>query len=135
MNQTIITGRLTRDPEFRMTPSGKPVAQFALAVDRPFKNADGNREADFIPCVFWGKTAELVNQYLKKGNGALVSGRLQVRSYDDKQGYKRYVTEVIGERVEFLGSPATASKPQPNTAPADPPSFSDAVPFTEEIPF
>lgn len=132
MNQVTLSGRLTRDPELRMTPNGKSVAQCTLAVDRQYKNADGSREADFIPCVFWGKTAELVNQYLKKGNGALVTGRLQVRSYETKQGDKRYVTEIICDRVEFIGGGQSANT-QP--APEQQPSFGDSVPFTEEIPF
>ena len=132
MNQVTLSGRLTRDPELRMTPNGKSVAQCTLAVDRQYKNADGSREADFIPCVFWGKTAELVNQYLKKGNGALVTGRLQVRSYETKQGDKRYVTEIICDRVEFIGGGQSANT-QP--APEQQSSFGDSVPFTEEIPF
>lgn len=132
MNQVTLSGRLTRDPELRMTPNGKSVAQCTLAVDRQYKNADGSREADFIPCVFWSKTAELVNQYLKKGNGALVTGRIQVRSYETKQGDKRYVTEIICDRVEFIGGGQPANA-QPVSE--QQPSFGDSVPFTEEIPF
>ncbi len=130
MNQVNLSGRLTRDPEFRTTPGGKSVAQFTLAVDRPFKNADGNREADFISCVLWGKTAELVRQYLKKGNAAIVSGRIQVRSYETPEKTRRYVTEVIGDRVEFIGGRNADSAPARAQQ-----SYEDQVPFEEEIPF
>ena len=86
MNKIILLGRLTRDPEVRYTPTGKVVCQFTLAVDRPFANQEGQREADFIPVVIWGKQAETCGNSLTKGQRALVEGRLQIRSYDGKDG-------------------------------------------------
>ena len=106
MNKVILVGRLTRDPEVKYTPSGRMVATFTLAVDRPFTSAaakeKGEKEADFIPIVVWGNTAEFCGNYLNKGSKILVEGRLQLRSYDGKDGQKRYVTEVIAAGVESL---------------------------------
>mgnify|MGYP003595167289 CR=1 FL=1 len=98
------TGRLTRDPEIKNTTTGKAVANFTLAVDRRFKNQDGQKEADFINCQAWGKTAEVLGQYTQKGSRIGVVGRLQVRSYDAQDGTKRWVTEVIVDELEFLES-------------------------------
>ena len=95
MNKIMLLGRLVRDPEVRYTTTGKVVCQFTLAVDRPFTNQDGQREADFINIVVWGKTAELCGNSLMKGHRVLVDGRLQIRSYDGKDGNKHYVTEVV----------------------------------------
>ncbi len=100
MNKVILVGRLTRDPEVRYTPSGKVVAQFTLAVDR--FTGQGQKEADFVPIVVWGKVAEVCGNNLTKGQKVLTDGRLQVRSYEDKSGQKRWVTEVIANSVEFL---------------------------------
>lgn len=108
LNRIVLIGRLTRDPELRFTQSGKAVCQFTLAVDRPFTGADGNREADFINIVVWNKAGESSAQYLAKGRMAAVDGRLQIRSYDDKDGNRRYATEVIAENVRFL-SPKSES--------------------------
>ena len=101
-NHITILGRLTKDPEVRYTPSQKVVASFTLAVDRPFKNEAGQKEADFIPVVVWGKTAELVGNSCQKGHRLLVEGRLQIRSYDGKDGNRHWVTEVIANSVEFI---------------------------------
>jgi len=105
INRVILVGRLTRDPELRYTPSGVAVTTFSLAVDRQFKNAQGEKEADFINVVAWRQTAELCAQYLKKGSQTGVDGRLQTRSYDNKEGKRVYVTEVVAENIQFL-SPA-----------------------------
>ena len=103
MNKSILMGRLTRDPEVCYTNSGKCVCQFTLAVDRFTTNEQGQREADFIPIVVWGKVGELCGNSLIKGNRALVDGRLQIRSYEAKDGSgKRWVTEVIANTVQFL---------------------------------
>lgn len=104
MNKVILVGRLTRDPEVKNTTSGKSVASFTLAVDRRFKNKDGQKEADFVPIVVWGKQAEFSGQYLSKGSQIGVSGRLQVRSYDAQDGQRRYVTEVVADEIQFLSS-------------------------------
>lgn len=95
MNKVILMGRLTKDPEVRYTQTGKVVTQFILAVDRPFKDADGNKETDFIPVVVWGKAAELVGNSCQKGHRLLVDGRLQIRSYEVKEGGKRWAQESI----------------------------------------
>lgn len=107
MNKIILIGRLTRDPELRYTPNGAAVCSFTLAVDRPFTNQGGNREADFINIVVWNKQGENCAKYLSKGRQAAVEGRLQIRSYEGNDGQRRYVTEVIADRVEFIGGGST----------------------------
>ena len=102
MNKIIITGRLTKDPETKKTTTGKTVSQFTLAVTKPMKTAQGEYESIFVPCVAWGKTAELVGQSCQKGHRLLVEGWLNIRSYEDRNGNKKWVTEVIADRVEFL---------------------------------
>ncbi|WHY72393.1 single-stranded DNA-binding protein [Fictibacillus enclensis] len=102
LNRVILVGRLTKDPELRYTPSGVAVANFTLAVNRTFTNQQGEREADFINCVIWRKPAENVANFLKKGSLAGVDGRIQTRSYDNNQGQRVYVTEVMAESVQFL---------------------------------
>jgi single-strand DNA-binding protein len=104
LNRVILIGRLTRDPELRYTPTGVAVTQFTLAVDRPFSNNQNEREADFIPVVTWRQLAETCANYLRKGRLAAVEGRIQVRNYDNNEGKKVYVTEVIADNVRFLES-------------------------------
>lgn len=141
MNKIILMGRLVRDPEVRYTQTGKVVCQFTLAVDRPFSNQEGQREADFIPVVVWGKTAELCGNSLTKGQRALVEGRLQIRSYDAKDGTKRWVTEVIANTFEFIErrgdfAPGANNNAGSHEAPkSNMESFGSPVPFDEEIPF
>ena len=102
LNHIVIMGRLTRDPELRRTGSGVAVASFTLAVDRDFSPKDGGeRETDFIDCVAWRQTGEFVSKYFAKGRMAVVSGRLQVRSWTDKDGNKRRTAEVIADNVYF----------------------------------
>ena len=102
LNRVILIGNLTRDPELRYTPDGTPVASFTIAVNRPFTTRQGEREADFIPIVVWRKRAETCSEYLAKGSQVAVDGRLQIRNYEDKDGVKRRVAEVVAWRVEFL---------------------------------
>ena len=102
LNKILLLGRLVADPELRYTATGKAVAQFTLAVDRPFAGQDGKKEADFIPVILWGKTAEAAANYSFKGQRLLVEGRLQIRSYEAKDGSKRWVTEVIGNSIDFI---------------------------------
>lgn len=104
MNKVFLIGRLTKDPELRYTSGNVPVATFSIAVNRTFSNANGEREADFFNVVVWRKQAENVSQYIKKGSQIAVDGRLQSRSYDDANGQKRYVTEVVADNVQFLDS-------------------------------
>ncbi|MFP5527875.1 single-stranded DNA-binding protein [Peptococcus simiae] len=111
MNKIILIGRLVADPELRYTQSGIPVCNFRLAVDRPFTNQSGEREADFIDIVVWRKTAENVAKFMSKGRQVAVEGSLQIRSYDDNNGIRRRTAEVQANSVEFLGS-ATGGRSQ-----------------------
>ncbi|HFQ6078028.1 TPA: single-stranded DNA-binding protein, partial [Listeria monocytogenes] len=102
MNRVVLVGRLANDPDLKYTPSGVAVATFRLAVNRPFTNQDGEREADFINCVVWRKPAENAANFLKKGSMAGVDGRVQTRNYEDNDGKRVFVTEVVAESVQFL---------------------------------
>lgn len=113
LNRVVLVGRLTRDPELRYTPNGVAVTNFTLAVNRTFSNKQGEREADFINCVVWQKPAENVANYLKKGSLAGVDGRIQTRSYDNNEGRKVFITEVVAESVQFL-EPRGANSGQGN---------------------
>ncbi len=103
LNKAIIYGNLTRDPEMRALPSGIQVASFAVATNRVYKDKNGVKQesADFHNVVVFGKQAELVSQYLKKGSSLLVEGRIQTRSWDDKDGQKKYRTEIVAEKIQF----------------------------------
>lgn len=103
MNRTLLVGRLARDPELRTTGTGKSVCNFSVAVDRRYKQ-EGQPTADFFTVTAWGRQAEVIYQYLGKGRQIALSGRLQNRTYDDKDGIKRYVTEVVLEEFDFIGS-------------------------------
>jgi single-strand DNA-binding protein len=109
INRVVLVGRLTKDPELRYTPSGVAVTTFTLAVNRQFTNSQGEREADFINIVAWRQLAELCANYLKKGSQAGLEGRLQTRSYDNKEGKRVFITEVVADNVQFL-SPAGERK-------------------------
>ncbi|UXR31855.1 single-stranded DNA-binding protein [Staphylococcus simulans] len=102
INRVVLVGRLTKDPEFRTTPSGVDVATFTLAVNHNFKSKNGEQQADFINCVVFRKQAENVNNYLNKGSLAGIDGRLQSRSYENKEGQRVFVTEVVCDSVQFL---------------------------------
>lgn len=101
LNRVILIGRLTRDPELSYIPSGDAVVKFTLAVDRNYTNKQGERDTDFIPILAWRKLGEVVSKYIVKGSLVAVDGRLQVRTYE-KDGQRRYVTEVVAENVRFL---------------------------------
>ena len=103
MNKVLLTGRLAKEPELRYTQSGTAVATFTLAVNRRFTNQNGEREADFINCVAWQKSAEFVANYFRKGQEMALEGRLQVRTYDGNDGQRRWVTEVVADQIEFVG--------------------------------
>ena len=113
LNRVVLVGRLTKDPEYRTTPSGVSVATFTLAVNRTFTNAQGEREADFINCVVFRRQAENVNNYLSKGSLAGVDGRIQSRSYENQEGRRIFVTEVVADSVQFL-EPKNANGSQQN---------------------
>jgi len=102
LNRVVLIGRLTKDPELRYTQSGVAVASFTLAVNRNFKNAQGQQEADFIDIVVWRGQAENCANYLSKGRLVAVEGRLQIRTYETAEGQKRKVAEIVAESVQFL---------------------------------
>ncbi|MBR6729285.1 MAG: single-stranded DNA-binding protein [Clostridia bacterium] len=104
MNKVVLVGRLARDPELRTTQSGTAVVSFTVACDRRFVKQGEERQADFIGCVAWGKTAEFVSRYFTKGMRIALDGRIQTRTWEDQNGQKRYATEVIAEDVEFAQS-------------------------------
>jgi len=141
MNKVILMGRLTKDPEVRYTQSQKVVTQFTMAVDRPFLNQEGKREADFLPVVLWGKFAELAGNSLSKGHRVLVEGRIQTRTYDDQNGARHYVTEIIASNFEFIEKKAGGNTEGGAPAPAQSRNESPMagmgtdVPFDEEVPF
>lgn len=103
LNKVILQGRLVAAPELRRTQSGAAVAAFRIACDRDYAGKDGRREADFLPCVAWRHSAEFVSRYFGKGDMILLEGRLQVREYTDRDGVRRYVTEVMVSQVNFCG--------------------------------
>lgn len=107
INNVVLVGRLTKDPDLKYTSSGSAVASFTLAVNRNFTNQNGNREADFINCVIWRKPAETMANYAHKGTLLGVVGRIQTRSYDNQQGERVYVTEVVCENFQLLESKST----------------------------
>ena len=126
MNKVILIGRLTKDPELRYTSSNTPVATFTLAVNRPFTNQSGEREADFINIVVWRKQAENCKNYINQGSQVAVEGRIQTRSYDDQNGQKRYVTEVIADNVQFLDTKAAREQRANNSSDINPYNLSEA---------
>jgi len=127
INQVTIVGRLTRDPELRKTSEGLSVTSITLAVSRQFRNQHGEIEADFVQCTLWKKAAENTAQYCRKGSVVGITGRLNSRHYDNKEGKRVYVTEVVAESIQFLGA-------KPNSTPLAPPPV--PVNFTkEELPF
>jgi single-strand DNA-binding protein len=103
INQVTLVGRLTRDPELRYTPEGKAVSNVTLAVNRNYRNNEGEYDADFVHCTIWQKTAENTAQYCRKGSIIGITGRLQTRSYENQEGRKVYVTDVVAESVRFVG--------------------------------
>ena len=122
MNKVILVGRLTKDPEMRTTASGVNSTTFTLAVNRNFTNQNGEREADFLNCVAWRKLAETISKFCTKGSQVAVEGRIQTRSYDAQDGSKRYVTEIMVDNIDFLGS-RKDSVGQANYAPASDNNF------------
>lgn len=135
MNKTVLIGRLTKDPELKFTPgAGTAVTTFTIAIDR-MKKKDGTQECDFINCVAWNKTAALVANYLVKGSLMGLSGRIQVRNYDAKDGTKRYVTEVVADEIQFLDSKGQKNTTTVNKAEVDPPKDMVEVLDDSDIPF
>lgn len=137
LNRVVLIGRLTKDPELRYSPSGVAVTSFTLAVERNYKNAQGEKETDFIPCVVFRQLAELCANYLAKGKLAALEGRIQVRTYEGQDGQKRWVTEVVGDNVRFL-SPKDSSgntNTSSSTGSDDFSSFAQEISLDDDIPF
>nr|DAU75595.1 MAG TPA: Single strand binding protein [Caudoviricetes sp.] len=124
INQTTLVGRLTNDVNLRYTPSNVAVATFTLAVNRTFKNENGEREADFINCVMWRQQAENLANWAKKGALIGVTGRIQTRSYDNQQGQRVYVTEVVAETFQLLESKGQGNQGQQRQTQQQAPDFS-----------
>ena len=119
MNKAILMGRLTKEPELKSTQNGISRCSFTLAVDRRFKNADGERETDFINCTAWRSTAEFISKYFRKGQRIAVVGSIQVRSYETDAGERRYITEVIAEEAYFADGYQSGSQGQNNASGSD----------------
>ena len=139
MNKVILTGRLVKDPDLKRTQSNIAVCRIRLAVDRRFKDKDGNRQTDFLDVIAWRQQAEVISNYMHKGSRIGIVGSIQSRSYEDNDGTKRYVQEIMAEEVEFLDSKQTEQKqeaqeeirpvpPMPK-AEAIEPSDVEALPF------
>ena len=111
INQVTLVGRLTKDPELRYTPDGKAVSNITLAVNRNFRNSAGEYEADFLHCTLWKRAAENTAQYCRKGSLIGLTGRIQSRRYENQEGKKMYVTEVVAEFVQFIGPKQIEQKP------------------------
>ncbi len=114
MNKVLLTGRITKDPEIRYTQTGVPTVTFTLAVDRGMRDANGNRQADFISCVAWRGQADFISRFIKKGYLMSVEGKIQTRNYQGQDGQTRYVTEVVLDAVENLQPRDPNAQPQPN---------------------
>ncbi len=127
MNKVVIVGRLTKDPEIKLTSNQTQFCNFTVAVDRKFKDANGQRQADFISCLAWKQTAVFIQKYFKKGSRIGLAGSIQTRSYDDQNGQKRFITEVVVDEVEFVESNNRAEE-QPQTQPQPQPQPQEAQP-------
>ncbi|MGL9726677.1 single-stranded DNA-binding protein [Enterococcus sp. DIV0756] len=123
INNVVLVGRLTKDPDLRYTANGTGVATFTLAVNRNFTNQSGNREADFINCVIWRKSAETLANYARKGTLLGVTGRIQTRNYENQQGQRVYVTEVVAENFQLLESRTASEQRQQNPSSGDGDNF------------
>lgn len=137
INNVVLIGRLTRDPELRYTPSNIAVATFSLAVNRNFKNQAGDYEADFISCIMWRQQAENFANWLKKGALVGITGRIQTRSYDNQQGQRVYVTEVVAESFQILEKKDNSAN-QASMGNQIPPSFEKTNPMDisdDDFPF
>lgn len=123
MNKALLVGRITKDPELRKTSNNQSVVNFTVAINRTFTNANGEREADFINCVVWGRQAENMAIYVTKGSLIGVDGRIQTRNYEDNNGNRVYVTEVVADNVQYLD---TKSAGQPTGSPSQPQTFTNS---------
>lgn len=112
LNRVVLVGRLTKDPDLRYTPNGVAVANFTLAVNRPFSNQQGNNEADFINCVVWRRAAENLANFMSKGSLVGVDGRVQTRNFEGQDGKRVFITEIVADSVQFLESKGSSGSPR-----------------------
>lgn len=134
VNKAILIGNLGADPELRYTPGGQAVASFSMATTERFKNKDGEQQerTEWHNIVCWSRTAEIANEYLKKGSPVYIEGRIQYRSYEDKDGIKRYRTDIVAQRLQLLGARGQAERPAAETSEAPEPQMpadDDDLPF------
>ncbi len=142
MNKAILVGRLTRDPELKTTGSGVSVCSFTIAINRRFKNSEGNYDADFINCVAWRQQAEFISKYFSKGRMVGICGSIQTRNYDREDGQRVYVTEVVADEVSFVdsksqgdGAPAPAANTNSNTSSFGADDGFIPMPADDDLPF
>ena len=135
INRVVLVGRLTRDPELRYTANGAAVASFTVAVNRQFTNSQGEREADFINCVIWRKAAENFSNFTNKGSLVGIDGRLQTRNYENQQGQRVYVTEVVVENFSLLESRAESEKRNSGAGSNQAPSYNNNNNQSSQSPF
>ncbi|MCT2909283.1 single-stranded DNA-binding protein [Schleiferilactobacillus harbinensis] len=135
INHATLVGRLTRDVDLKYTNNGTAVASFTVAVDRNFKNAQGERETDFINCVMWRKAAESFAKYTQKGSLVGVEGQIQTSTYDNKQGQKVYVTKLVVDQFSFLDPKKTDVPAQPNSKPVNQVDPASTVVNDDDLPF
>jgi single-strand DNA-binding protein len=128
VNKAILIGNLGKDPELRYTPSGRAVANFSIATSEKWKGQDGENQekTEWHNIVLWGRTAELAKEYLSKGSPVYIEGRIQTRSYEDKNGVKKYITEIVGQRMQFLGRRGETGS---DYTPPPPPPADESAPF------
>lgn len=131
MNKVELVGRLTKDPEIRLTANQTQFCQFTIAVDRKFKDANGQRQADFINCLAWKNTAVFIQNYFKKGNRIGLVGNIQTRNYEDQNGQKHFITEVVVDEAEFVESQNTSQVQ--NSAPVPEPSEPQAPVVSQNV--
>jgi single-strand DNA-binding protein len=139
INKAILIGNLGKDPELRYTPSGKAVASFSIATSEKWKNQSGDLQesTEWHNIVLWGRQAEIAKEYLSKGSPVYIEGRIQTRNYDDKNGVKRYITEIVGQKIQFLGRKGDSSS---DYTPPPPPADDATAPFDnnaedDDLPF
>ncbi|MEW6016332.1 MAG: single-stranded DNA-binding protein [Candidatus Zixiibacteriota bacterium] len=138
VNKVILIGNLGKDPDLRYTPAGQPVATFSLATSEKWRDKDGVMQdrTEWHNIVVWGKPAEMAKEYLSKGRQVYVEGRIQTRNWDDKEGNKRYTTEIVAQRIQFLGSKGSAEKEGMTTgASAGAPPVNDIGAEDDDLPF
>jgi len=139
VNKAILIGNLGKDPELRYTPSGKAVTNFSIATTEKWKNQSGDMQesTEWHNIVLWGRQAEIAKEYLSKGSPVYIEGRIQTRNYEDKNGVKHYITEIVGQKMQFLGRKGDSSS---DYTPPPPPADDSAAPFDnnaedDDLPF